>query len=126
MDKREFAVTVATTRTVTYIVSADNREEAEEIVIYNSAELTPCDVDEEVTVAPTSTDSNLKSSKSQYAWSDDVSLWLTNALALTRGKKGKGLNLNPLYSDILYSDIWKVEAPLVDAGIMGKAWHEAE
>jgi hypothetical protein len=126
MDKREFAVTVATTRTVTYIVSADNREEAEEIVIYNSAELTPCDVDEEVTVAPTSTDSNLKSSKSQYAWSDDVSLWLTNALALTRGKKGKGLNLNPLYSDILYSDIWKVEATLVDAGIIGKAWHEAE
>ena len=126
MDKREFAVTVATTRTVTYIVSADNREEAEEIVIYNSAELTPCDVDEEVTVAPTSTDSNLKSSKSQYAWSDDVSLWLTNALALTRGKKGKGLNLNPLYSDILYSDIWKVEATLVDAGISGKAWHEAE
>ena len=126
MDKREFAVTVATTRTVTYIVSADNREEAEEIVIYNSAELTPCDVDEEVTVAPTSTDSNLKSSKSQYAWSDDVSLWLTNALALTRGKKGKGLNLNPLYSDILYSDIWKVEATLTDAGIIGKAWHEAE
>ena len=126
MDKREFAVTVATTRTVTYIVSADNRDEAEEIVIYNSAELTPCDVDEEVTVAPTSTDSNLKSSKSQYAWSDDVSLWLTNALALTRGKKGKGLNLNPLYSDILYSDIWKVEATLVDAGIIGKAWHEAE
>ena len=126
MDKREFAVTVAPTRTVTYIVSADNREEAEEIVIYNSAELTPCDVDEEVTVAPTSTDSNLKSSKSQYAWSDDVSLWLTNALALTRGKKGKGLNLNPLYSDILYSDIWKVEATLVDAGIIGKAWHEAE
>ena len=126
MDKREFAVTVATTRTVTYIVSAANREEAEAIVIYNSAELTPCDVDEEVTVAPTSTDSNLKSSKSQYAWSDDVSLWLTNALALTRGKKGKGLNLNPLYSDILYSDIWKVEATLVDAGIIGKAWHEAE
>ena len=126
MDKREFAVTVATTRTVTYIVSADNREEAEEIVIYNSAELTPCDVDEEVTVAPTSTDSNLKSSKSQYAWKDDVSLWLSNALALTRGKKGKGLNLNPLYADILYSDIWKVEATLTDAGIIGKAWHEAE
>ena len=81
---------------------------------------------EEVTVPPTSTDSNLKSSKSQYAWSDDVSLWLTNALALPRGKKGKGLNLNPLYSDILYSDIWKVEATLVDAGIIGKAWHEAE
>ena len=126
MVKREFAVTVATTRNVTYIVSADNREEAEEIVIYNSAELTPCDVDEEVTVAPTSTDSNLKSSKSQYAWSDDVSLWLTIALALTRGKKGKGLNLNPLYSDILYSDIWKGEATLVDAGIIGKAGHEAE
>ena len=70
--------------------------------------------------------SYLKQSRRQYAWSDDVSLWLTNALALTRGKKGKGLNLNPLYSDILYSDIWKVEATLVDAGIIGKAWHEAE
>jgi hypothetical protein len=62
----------------------------------------------------------------QYAWKDDVSLWLSNALALTRGKKGKGLNLNPLYADILYSDIWKVEATLTDAGIIGKSWHEVE
>jgi hypothetical protein len=63
----------------------------------------------------------------QYPWSENVSLWLSNALTLTRGKKGKGLNVSPEYAKILYADIWKVEATLVDAGIIGKPWwHEAE
>ena len=44
--KREFEVKVTNTRTITYVVSADDWEEAEQIVIYNSGSLDVYDTSE--------------------------------------------------------------------------------
>lgn len=44
--KREFEVKVTNTRTITYVVSADFPEDAEEIVIYNSGTLDVYDTSE--------------------------------------------------------------------------------
>mgnify|MGYP003129772421 CR=1 FL=1 len=44
--KREFEVKVTNTRTITYVVSADFPEDAEEIVIYNSGSLDVYDTSE--------------------------------------------------------------------------------
>ena len=44
--KREFEVKVTNTRTITYVVSADAWEEAEQIVIYNSGSLDVYDTSE--------------------------------------------------------------------------------
>ena len=44
--KREFEVKVTNTRTITYVVSADDWEETEQIVIYNSGSLDVYDTSE--------------------------------------------------------------------------------
>tara|TARA_R110002020_G_scaffold10959_2_gene41553 strand:- start:3221 stop:3457 length:237 start_codon:yes stop_codon:yes gene_type:complete len=46
MSKQKFSVDVITSRTVTYIVTASDSEEAEEFVAYNSDDLQPHSIDE--------------------------------------------------------------------------------
>ena len=50
---------------------------------------------------------------------NEIALDLETALTLTRVKKGEGLTLTADQTKTLYSAIWRVEAALADAGVIG-------